>query len=180
MIKRFIQYYKPHKLIFILDMVASFLVAVIGIGYPIVTRLMLNDWVPNRIINSIIIGGILLLLIYVIRAALRYFIQYYGHVMGVRMQAEMRRDMFYKLERLPYSYFDNNETGKLISILTNDLFDISELAHHGPENLFIATFTLIGTFVYLLLISWILALILLAIIPIDYYVTKFFRKRFRG
>lgn len=179
MLKRFISYYRPHKLIFTLDMIASFLVAAIGMGYPIITRLMLNDFIPNQNWTLIVIGGVSLFVIYLIRLGLRYFIQYYGHVMGVRMQAEMRDDMFAKLEKLPYSFYDNNETGKIMSRMTNDLFDISELAHHGPENLFIAGFTLIGAFVYLILINWVLALICFAMVPILFSITLYFRKRMR-
>ena len=180
MFKRFVHYYKNHKLIFALDMIASFLVAVIGIGYPIITRLMLKDWIPNNNLNLIIIGGASLLGIYIIRMFLRYFIQYYGHVMGVRMQGEMRTDLFNKLQKLPYSYYDTHETGVIMSTMTNDLFDISELAHHGPENIFIASFTAIGAFTYLMLIDWILGLILLGVVPILFLLTWFFRKRFRN
>ena len=113
-------------------MIAAFLIAATGIGYPIITRLMLNDWIKNEKMNLIIIGGACLVGIYLIRMGLRYFIQYYGHVMGVRMQGEMRTDLFNKLQKLPYSYFDNHETGVIMSTMTNDLFEISELAHHGP------------------------------------------------
>ena len=179
MLKRFISYYKPHKLIFTLDMIASFLVAVIGMVYPIVTRYMLNDWIPNKNIQLIIIGGVSLLATYFLRLGLRYFIQYYGHLMGVRMQADMRSDMFSKLQRLPYSYFDQEETGTIMSRLTNDLFEISELAHHGPENIFIAGFTLICSFVYLLTINWVLALILLVSAPLCFLVSVKFRIKMR-
>ena len=180
MFKRFVHYYKNHKLIFTLDMIAAFLIAVTGIGYPIITRIMLNDWIPNNDMNAIIIGGVSLVAIYLIRMGLRYFVQYYGHVMGVHMQGEMRTDLFNKLQKLPYSYFDNHETGVIMSTMTNDLFDISELAHHGPENLFIASFTAIGAFTYLMLIDWLLGLILLAVIPILFLLTWFFRRRFRS
>lgn len=179
MLKRFISYYRPHKLIFTLDMIASFLVAAIGMGYPLITRFMLNDFIPNQKWDLIVIGGVSLFVIYLIRMGLRYFIQYYGHVMGVRMQAEMRDDLFAKLEKLPYSFYDNNETGKIMSRMTNDLFDISELAHHGPENLFIAGFTLIGAFIYLIFINWVLALICFAMVPILFSITLYFRKRMR-
>ena len=180
MFKRFVHYYKNHKLIFTLDMIASFLIAVTGIGYPIITRIMLKTWIPDGNLTYIIIGGASLLAIYLIRMGLRYFIQYYGHVMGVRMQGEMRTDLFNKLQKLPYSYYDTHETGVIMSTMTNDLFDISELAHHGPENLFIASFTAIGAFTYLMLIDWLLGLILLAVIPILFLLTWFFRRRFRN
>ena len=180
MFKRFVHYYHNHKLILTLDMIAAFLIAVTGIGYPILTRIMLNTWIPEGEIKYIIIGGASLVGIYVIRMFLRYFVQYYGHVMGVRMQTEMRTDLFNKLQKLPYSYFDNHETGVIMSTMTNDLFDISELAHHGPENIFIASFTAIGAFTYLMIIDWLLGLILLAVVPILFFLTWFFRKRFRA
>ena len=180
MFKRFVHYYKNHKLILALDMLAAFLIAVTGIAYPIITRMMLNEWIPNEELKSIIIGGASLITIYLIRMGLRYFVQYYGHVMGVHMQGEMRSDLFNKLQTLPYSYFDNHETGIIMSTMTNDLFDISELAHHGPENLFIASFTAIGAITYLMIIDWILGLILLGVIPILVLVTWFFRRKFRS
>ena len=179
MFKRFVHYYKNHKLILTLDMIASFLIAVTGIGYPIITRIMLNTWIPNEELKYIIIGGSSLVVIYLMRLGLRYFVQFYGHVMGVEMQGEMRSDLFDKLQTLPYSYFDNHETGVIMSTMTNDLFDISELAHHGPENLFIATFTAIGAITYLMIIDWILGLILVGVIPILVFVTWFFRRKFK-
>ncbi len=181
-LKRFIKYYKPHKLILTLDMIAAFLVAAIGMGYPIITRYMLNDLIPNYEENwkLIIICGASLLGIYIVRMLLRYFIQYYGHIMGVAMQAEMRSELFSKVEKLPYSYFDEHETGKIMSRMTNDLFEISELAHHGPENLFIAGFTIIGAFTYLIIINWILALICFTMVPILFVVSYFCRKKMRA
>ena len=176
MFKRFVAYYKPHKKIFILDMIASFLIAVIGMGYPIITRLILN----NPDFKLIIIGSCSLLGIYLVRALLRFFVQYYGHVMGVRMQAEMRSDLFNKLQKLPYSYYDNHETGTILSTMTNDLFDVSELAHHGPENMLIAGFTIIGAITYLILINWILGLVLLGVVPILFLITWHYRKQFRN
>lgn len=179
MLKRFVHYYKPHKKIFIADMSAAFLIALIGMGYPILTRLMLNDWVKNGNVKLIIIGSLALLGIYFLRMLLRYFVQYYGHIMGVHMQAEMRKDLFEKLQKLPYSYFDTHETGSILSNMTNDLFDVSELAHHGPENIFIAGFTILGSLIYLFTINWIMGLVLLFLIPIVFGLTVFFRKRFR-
>lgn len=140
---------------------------------------MLNDFIPNQKLDLVIICGVSLLVIYLIRMLLRYYIQYFGHVMGVRMQAEMRKDMFEKLEKLPYTYYDEHETGKIMSRMTNDLFDISEIAHHGPENIFIAGFTLIASFIYLCFIQWILALIIFACIPLLFFVTSHFRHQMR-
>jgi len=179
MFKKFVSYYKPHKTIFTLDMLASFLVAAIGMGYPILTRYMLSSWIPDKNITLIIVGSCSLLGIYLVRALLRFFIQYYGHVMGLRMQAQMRSDLFAKLQKLPYSYYDNHESGDVLSTMVNDLFEISELAHHGPENILIAGFTFVGATIYLLIINWILGLVLIAIVPILFGVTWHFRKKFR-
>ena len=180
LIKRFLPYYKPYLKIFIMDLVASFLIAAIGMGYPLITQAMMEDFIPNKKIDYIAIFGVLLLVVYLLRAGLRYFIQKYGHIMGVHIQADMRKDLFTKLERLPYSYFDNHETGKIMSRMTNDLFDISELAHHGPENLFIASFTILGSFIYLMFINRILGLIVFTIIPLLAIITVHFRKKMKA
>ncbi len=166
MLKRFISYYKPHKLIFTLDMLASLLVALSGIVYPMMTRQMLNDLIPNRNIRMVVIFGVGLLAIYIVRMLLNYFIQYQGHMMGVKMQAQMRREMFLHLETLPYGFYDDNETGQIMSRMTNDLMDISELAHHGPENAIITTMTIVVSFVYLSTIDFWLTLIIFLCVPL--------------
>ncbi|MBQ5602736.1 MAG: ABC transporter ATP-binding protein [Clostridia bacterium] len=180
MLKRFISYYKPHKLIFSLDMLASLVMAFIGIVYPMITRKMLNDLIPNKNYRMIVISGLILLGIYLTRMMLNYFIQYYGHVMGVRMQAQMRSDMFNHLEKLPYSFYDNHETGKIMSRMTNDLMDISELAHHGPENLIISSISIITSFTYLCTIDPWLTLIVFACVPFLLLVTLMLRKKMRN
>ena len=179
LLRRFASYYKSHKKIFIMDLIASFLVAAIGIGYPIITNMLMKDFIPNENVNGIIIASIVLLAIYLIRMLLRYFIQYYGHVMGVKMQTQMRKDIFDKLEKLPYSYYDNHETGKIMSRMTNDLFEISELAHHGPENIFIASITIISSFVYLMILNWILGLICFGMLPILLVISLYFRRKMK-
>ncbi len=180
MLKRFIGYYRPYKLIFMLDMSASLLVALVGIVYPIITREMLNDLIPGREYRKIIIAGIGLLVIYIVRMLLNFFIQYYGHIMGVRMQAQMRSDMFRHLETLPYTFYDTHETGKIMSRMTNDLMDISELAHHGPENLLISTISVIISFVYLCTIDPVLTLIIFACVPFLLVISMVLRKRMRN
>jgi len=179
MLKRFLHYYKPHKLIFTLDMLASFFMAMIAILYPIITRVMLNDLIPDRQYRLIVLAGLGLLLIYIIRMFLNFFVQYYGHVMGVRMQAQMRSDMFGHLEKLPFSFYDNHETGKIMSRMTNDLMDISELAHHGPENLLISSVSIICSFVYLCTIEWRLTLIIFACVPFLILIAMTLRKKMR-
>ena len=180
MFKRFLSYYKPHKLIFTLDMLAALTVALVGIVYPMITRTMLNDLIPNRNYRMVIIFGVSLLVIYLIRMGLNYFIQYYGHVMGVRMQASMRSDMFRHLEKLPYSFYDNNETGKIMSRMTTDLWEISELAHHGPENLLISTVSVIISVIYLSSINIWLALIVFSCVPFLVLVAVLLRKKMKS
>lgn len=179
MLKRFLAYYKPHKVIFSLDMAASFVVSVMGIFYPIVLRKMLNDLIPNRQYGMMITCAGVLLGLYLIRMGLNYFIQYQGHVMGVRMQAQMRRDMFTHLQKLPYSFYDDNETGKIMSRMTNDLFEVSELAHHGPENLLISTITILTSFVYLCTIHVPLTLIIFVCVPFLILITGSLRKKMK-
>ena len=180
MLKRFIAYYKPHKLVFTLDMIAALAVSLVGIVYPIVTRHMLNDLIPNKNYRMVVIFGLSLLGLYFLRMALNYFIQYYGHVMGVRMQANMRSDMFRHLEKLPYSFYDNHETGKIMSRMTTDLWEISELAHHGPENLLISTVSVVISFIYLSSINIWLTLIIFACVPFLLLIALLLRKRMRN
>ena len=177
MFKKFVSYYGPHKKMFILDMLASLFVSLIGLLYPIITNDMLNIWVPEKNWKNVVIFGCLLFVLYFIRMLLRYFVQYYGHVIGVKMQADMRNDLFKKLEKLPYTYYDNHETGKIMSRMTNDLMDVSELAHHGPENIFICGIMVIGSFIYLCTINLWLTLIIFACVPILVFVSLKLRRR---
>lgn len=161
MIKRFISYYKPHKTIFIMDMIAALLLSVCSMVYPLITNRMLK----NPQVKPLIIWSIILAAIYLIRCGLNYFVAYYGHVMGVKMQAQMRRDVFTHLEKLPITYFDNNKTGNIMSRIVNDLMDVSELAHHGPEDLFISVIMLVGSFIVMGSIYMPLTLIIYALLP---------------
>lgn len=179
MLKRFLNYYKPHKKIFALDMGASFLLSLITIVYPIVTRRMLNDLIPNKNFRMIILLGVLLLGLYLIRMWLSYFIQYQGHMMGVKMQAQMRSDMFNHLQTLPYKFYDDNETGKIMTRMTNDLFDISELAHHGPENVIVSSISIIISFIYLATINIWLTLIVFVAVPLLILVAAKLRGKMR-
>ena len=179
MLKRFLSYYKPHKLTFALDMLASLAMSVIGIFYPMITRKMLNELIPNEQYKEIVIYGGGLLLIYLLRMGLSYFVQYQGHMMGVKMQEKMRSDLFAHIEKLPFSFFDNNETGKIMTRMTSDLFDIVELAHHGPENVIITSVSIIISFSYLMSINVPLSLILLICVPLLMIVSSVLRKKMR-
>ena len=122
---RFVSYYKPHKTTFILDMLASLVFSLSGLFYPIDTRQMLNEVIPEGMVKQILLCGVGLSGIYILRACMNYYISYCGHVMGVKMQAKMRSDLFDHLQKLPYSFYDNHETGQLMSRMTNDLFNVS-------------------------------------------------------
>ncbi len=179
MFKRFIAYYKPHKLMFAADMLASLFISLIGMVYPIVTRKMLNEYIPNKMYKYIVIAGIVVLALYTARLFLRYFVQYYGHMIGTAMQAKMRTDLFEHLEKLPFSFYDENETGRIMSRMTNDLFEVVELAHHGPENIIICSVMIILSFVYLLRIDPWLTLIIFACVPVLVVVSAISRKNMR-
>jgi ABC-type multidrug transport system fused ATPase/permease subunit len=171
MIKRFISYYGPHKKLFALDMFCALIVAVAGLFYPTIARDIINDYAHRDELAPLFFWSAVLLAIYILKALCNYVVGYLGHVVGVRMQRDMRRDLFLKYEALPISYYDENKTGDLLSRLVNDLFDVSELAHHGPENVFLSVLMLIGSFVILSNIYLPLALIMYSIIPIIVLVT---------
>lgn len=166
MIKKFCKYYKPHMKLFLIDMFCAFLVSLCNMFYPVITKSIINDYVPNKKMKLLVVWCIALLIIYLIKAGLNYFIQYWGHVVGVRIQGDMRKDLFSHLEKLPFSYFDENKTGNIMSRIINDLQDVSELAHHGPEDIFLSLLTLIGACVLMVLTvnPW-LALIVFSVIP---------------
>ena len=166
MIKEFVKYYKPHKKLFAIDMFCAFLVSICDLFYPMITRNIINDYVPNQNLRLLVVCSITLIFIYALKLVLNYFIQYWGHVVGVRMQADMRKKIFKHLQKLPFNYFDNNKTGVIMSRIMNDLMEISELAHHGPEDLFISLIMLIGSFIVLCTINIPLTLITFAFIPV--------------
>ena len=177
MLKKFIQYYKPYKKIFILDMIAALLFSVCDLIYPIITRNIMNEVVPNKDVRMLIVFAITLMAIFIAKAGLNYFMQYWGHVVGVRMQADMRRDVFTHLQKLPSTYFNNNKSGTIMSRILNDLMEISELAHHGPEDLLTSGMMLIGSFIILLKINVPLTLIIFSLIPIIIWFSLAQRKK---
>lgn len=147
-------------------MAAAFLLSVCTMIYPLITRQMLIDFIPNREVKLLVIWAAVLLGIYLVKYFLNYFVTYYGHVMGVDMQATMRRDVFSHLETLPLSYFDDNKTGTIMSRIINDLMDVSELAHHGPEDLFLSIVMLVGSFIVMGSIYMPLTLIIYSLLPL--------------
>ncbi|MGI1660478.1 MAG: ABC transporter ATP-binding protein [Desulfitobacterium sp.] len=155
-LKRFISYYKPYRLLFYTDMLCAIIVSAIDLSFPMILSYLINSvFTQSReaILDTIIIVGIGLLAMYIIKYFCQYFIVSYGHIMGARMETDMRRDLFTHFQKLSFSYYDKRNTGELMSRLVADLFDISELAHHGPENLFISILKIVGSFVILLTLN---------------------------
>ncbi len=165
MLKRFAAYYKPHMAIFIADLVCALLLAGADLFYPMITRQMIDKYIPDRMLTELLVWAGVLTGLYFLKIALNYFVNYYGHVMGVKMQSDMRKKVFSHLQELPFEYYDNNKTGTIMSRIVNDLFDVSELAHHGPEDLFLSAVLLIGSFVLMSSINFPLTLIVFASVP---------------
>ncbi len=164
-LKRFFVYYKPHKKLFFFDLICSFTISVCNMFYPMIARNIMNDYVPNENLRLLITWGIVLACIYALKCLLNYIVGYWGHVLGVRIQGDMRRDLFRHIETLPFSFFDENKTGSIMSRIVNDLFEVSELAHHAPEDLFNSFISIIGALIMLGFINIWLSLIVLAYIP---------------
>jgi len=179
MIRSFIKYYRPHIGLFILDMICAVLIAATDLIYPMITRRFINIIIPSKNISLIFKLGIILFILYLLRMLFEYIVGYYGHVLGVRMEYDMRRDMFSHIQTLPISYFDNTKTGQIMSRIVNDLNEISELAHHGPEDIFISSLMILGSFVLLLRLNVKLTLIIFTVIPFMIYFTIRYNSKMR-
>ena len=162
----FLAYFKPHWKLFALDLVCAVGISVIDLIFPILSRGAMQKLLPNRLFATFFLFTAIMLLSYLIKGALYYVITVVGHGVGVLVEADMRRDAFTHLQDLSFSFYDRNRTAVLLSRITNDLFDITELAHHGPENLIICTLTLVGALGVMFFIRWELALVLLVILPL--------------
>lgn len=176
LVKRFVSYYKPHRKLFAIDMACAFIVAVCDLFYPIIAGNIIDDYVPNQNLRLLLTWSGVLLGIYLVKAALNYVIQYWGHIVGVRIQGDMRRDMFRHMQKLPFAFFDENKTGTLLSRMVNDLQDVSELAHHGPEDLFLSLIMLVGSFIILAGTDLLLTVIIFAFLPVMVFVASKLRK----
>lgn len=166
MLKRFIAYYKPHKRLFFIDMFFALLISVIDLIFPIFTRKMVNDIIPAGRMDLLLRWSIVMAFLFILRYISQYVVAYWGHLLGVKIEQDMRSDIFSHLQTLSFSYYDSTKTGHIMSRIINDLRDITELAHHGPENIFISSVMIIGSFIVLLGIEWRLTLILFAFIPV--------------
>ena len=176
LVKRFVSYYKPHRKLFAIDMACAFIVAVCDLFYPIIAGNIIDDYVPNQNLRLLLTWSGVLLGIYLVKAVLNYVIQYWGHIVGVRIQGDMRRDMFRHMQKLPFAFFDENKTGTLLSRMVNDLQDVSELAHHGPEDLFLSLIMLVGSFIILAGTDLLLTVIIFAFLPVMVFVASKLRK----
>ena len=166
MLKKFISYYKPHKKLFIIDMVFAFLISIFDLVFPMFSRNIVNVIIPEGRMDLLVKWTIIMALLFILRYISYYIVAYWGHVLGVYIESNMRKDLFSHLQTLPFSYYDNTKTGHIMSRLVNDLRDITELAHHGPEDLFISVVMLVGSFILLIKVEWRLTLIIFAFIPI--------------
>lgn len=166
-LKKFIKYYKPYKAVFFIDLLCATIISAIDLAFPQLLRTLtktLFAGAPGKIISAMIPITIGLLVAYIIQTACRYYVTYAGHMMGARMERDMRKELFDQYEKLSFSYYDQNNSGQMMSKLVSDLFDISELAHHGPENLFISLIKIIGSFIFLFMINRMLAVPMLILV----------------
>lgn len=181
-IKKFISYYRPYKGMFFMDMFCALVLSAIDLVFPMIVRYLLNDVYNNnkeQIIKYVASIGIALLLMYIVRYFCQYYITSWGHIMGARMEADMRNDIFSHLQMLSFSYYDNTNTGKLMSRIVTDLFDISELAHHGPEDIFISLLKIIGSFAILMSINVKITAILMFITMFMIYFSYSYNKKMK-
>ena len=166
-LKKFIKYYKPYKAVFFIDLLCATIISAIDLAFPQLLRTLtktLFAGAPGKIISALIPITIGLLVAYIIQTACRYYVTYAGHMMGARMERDMRKELFDQYEKLSFSYYDQNNSGQMMSKLVSDLFDISEFAHHGPENLFISVIKIIGSFIFLFMINRMLAVPMLILV----------------
>ena len=173
----FLSYYKPHMKLFILDMCCALGIALVDLAFPWASRQALNELLPQSLYAAFFTVMGILLAAYALRSVMYFIVTYWGHMMGVRIEADIRRDLFSHMQDLSFSFYDKNRTGQLMSRATNDLFEITELAHHGPEDLFISAVTLIGALCMMVAIQWKLALIVFAVVPIFVGFTIIQRRR---
>ena len=183
-LRRFLAYYKPHLGLFILDLSCALVVAAVDVAFPLVTQYILRTLLPAMALDSALVSTFVLLIVclvcaYFTRAVLQYIIGYWGHRLGTFIEADMRRDIFTHIQTLPFSFYDHIRTGKLLSRITNDLFKVTELAHHGPEDVLISTMTILGAFIAMFSIEWRLALCLLILLPVIIYFVMHTRLKMR-
>ncbi len=173
----FVSYYGPHRKLFFLDMICALCIALVDLAFPYVSKLSMERLLPSKLFETFFAVMAVLVGAYILKSVFYFIVTYWGHLLGVRMEADIRRDLFTHMQDLSFSFYDKNRTGQLMSRVTGDLFEITELAHHGPEDLFISSVTLVGAFAVMLTIRWELALVVFSVVPLFLLFTIFSRKR---
>ncbi|MED2486550.1 ABC transporter ATP-binding protein [Bacillus thuringiensis] len=180
MLRKFFSYYKPYKGLFILDFSCAVVAGLLELGFPLIVNQFIDKLLPGQNWTLILWACFGLLAVYILNAGLQYVVTYWGHMLGVNIETDMRQKLFDHIQKLSFRFFDNNKTGHLISRLTNDLMEIGEIAHHGPEDLFIAIMTLVGAFSFMMMINWKLALLTFFVIPFLLWLALYFNKKMTG
>lgn len=166
LLRIFLSYFKPHRGLFVLDMACALLIALIDLAFPLISRTAMYQWLPDKSYRIFFIVMAIVVAAFAVRSLLYFVVCYWGHTFGIRVEADIRRDLFYHMQELGFDFYDQNRTGQLMSRLTTDLFDVTELAHHGPEDLFISAITIIGALIVMFTVEWRLALVVCVIIPV--------------
>ncbi|MBD2866389.1 ABC transporter ATP-binding protein [Paenibacillus oceani] len=177
MLYQFYSYYRPYKGLFVLDFTCAVLAALLELVFPLALNVVIDDMLPGGDWMQIVYGCLVLLGIFVISSVMHYVVTYYGHKLGINIETDMRKKLFDRIQRLSFRFFDNNKTGHLVSRMTNDLMDIGEIAHHAPEDLFIAVMTLAGAFGIMVAINWKLAVLTFIIVPLMIWVSLYFSRK---
>ena len=172
----FLSYFRPHMGLFLLDMVCALVISLVDLGFPYLSRMCMYELIPEGRFQAFVAVILILLAAYLIRSVMQYIVTYWGHTFGVLVEADIRRDLFSHLQTLSFGFYDKNRTGHLMSRMTAELFDITELAHHGPEDVFISGVTVVGAIAIMFTIQWRLALVLLILIPL-FMVVVFLNRR---
>ena len=166
MLKTLLHYFKPHRKLFILDMCCAIIASAVDLSFPLVSRYAMNELLPNKVFRFFFVLMAVIAVFYVIRSLCYFIMTYWGHTFGIRVEADIRRDLFEQFQVLDFDFYDMNRTGSLMSRLTGDLFEITELSHHGPEDIVISTLTIVGSLVFMFIMEWRLALVISILIPI--------------
>ncbi|MCA0756456.1 ABC transporter ATP-binding protein/permease [Paenibacillus sp. N4] len=174
MLRQFFSYYKPYKKLFLVDFFCAVVLAVLELGFPLAVSYLIDTLLPDRNWGLIVTASVILLIVYCINTLLQYIVTYYGHMLGINIETDMRKKLFDHVQKLSFRFFDNTKTGHLISRLTTDLFEIGEVAHHGPEDMFIAAMTLVGAFGIMAYINLELAVLTFIIVPVIIWLVLYF------
>ena len=175
----FLAYFRPHRGLFLLDMTCAFFISLVDLAFPLISRTAMYHWLPDKRYSVFFTVMAIVLIAFVIRSILFFVVCYWGHTFGIRVEADIRRDLFAHMQELGFDFYDKNRTGQLMSRLTTDLFELTELAHHGPEDLFISIVTIVGALAVMFTIQWRMALVVSVILPV-FVLTVMHRRRSMG